>query len=238
MPKTAIVTGASSGIGRSIAELLASKGYNLVVLSRRKKLLEQMSKEIMRKHEVAVEPYEIDIADPIQVKNTSQEVLNTHNKIDVLVNAAGHGKGVGRVLNISDEDVVDQISTNLTGTILLTKSYIKHMEEGHIIFIGSIFSSVLLPDWSIYSAAKHGLLAFSKTLRTESKNTKVTVVDPGSVDTDFIYTATHGSHRNNWPYKPLDPGDIAETVHWILCQPQHVEITHVEIKPWKERQIP
>ncbi len=238
MRQIAVVTGASSGIGRSVAELLASKGYDLVLLARRIQILEDLVSQLQTRYQSKAIFSYVDLSNPDSISQAIKFVGSHYDHVDVLVNAAGHGKGVGPIWQAEDSDILDQIGTNLTGTILFTKSCLRLMRSGHVFFIGSVFSSRILPNWSIYAATKHALRAFSNILRQELQGIKVTTIHPGSVDTEFSYVASNYKHRNQWPYQPLQPENIAQTILWILDQPSHVDVTEIEIRPTDERQLP
>lgn len=187
--QTAIVTGASSGIGQAAAIRLASEGYLVVLAARR---LDRLQAAADRIQEVGGEALVIqtDVSDPEQIQRLVDQTLEAAGGIDLLVNNAGYG----RLLWLDQQDLVgeidQQIQVNLTGAIQLTRAALPVMLEqksGQIVFVSSISSFVGVPTYSIYTATKYGLRGFVESLRRELSGSGVTVtgIYPGAVETEF-----------------------------------------------------
>lgn len=181
---TAIITGATKGIGRAIAELLASKGMNLHVCARSEEDLMDMKEKIETSYNVKVHTERVDMSDSVQVKNYGQKILQEVDEISVLVN----NTGIFIPGSIADEEegsLEKMIHTNLYSAYHLTRALLPHMKQnghGHIFNMCSIASKIAYPNGGSYSISKFALLGFSKVLREELKSSeiKVTSILPGA----------------------------------------------------------
>lgn len=187
--KNIIITGASSGIGLSIASLCAESGANLVLLARRLDILEQIKQDLEERFSVNVQVYRLDISNLEEVKAVFSKLLKEHSTIDVLVNNAGFG--VFRAAHeVSMEDVKGMFDVNVVGLIACTTSVLPLMRQqrkGHIINIASQAGKIATPKSSVYSATKHAVLGYTNSIRMELSdfNVSVTAVNPGPIETDF-----------------------------------------------------
>jgi len=176
--KVVILTGVSSGFGKSIAEVLSKNGYNVYGLSRRKiDIIDNINY------------YQADVTDAESIKKIIEEIYNKEKRIDVLINNAGMGIA-GAIEDFSIEEVQLQMKTNFIGTFIMCKNVLPYLREqghGHIINISSIGGIMGLPFQGFYSASKFAIEGFSEALRMELKpyNIKVTVVEPGDFATSF-----------------------------------------------------
>jgi short-subunit dehydrogenase len=199
---TIVITGASKGIGRAIAEIFAANGHSLLLCSRNEKDLEQTTTEIAAKYNVNVQYRAADLSRKEDCINFSKWCLLMSDTIDVLVNNAGQFLP-GQIHNEVDGLLEQMIETNLYSayhvTRALTPSMIKH-KSGHIFNICSIASLQAYANGGSYSISKYALLGFSKNLREELKplNIKVTAVMPGAAFT------------NSWSGSGVDPKRIME----------------------------
>mgnify|MGYP006298460673 FL=1 len=184
-----IITGASSGIGAAAAEIFAAKGYRVVLAARRRERLEQLAAKI---HSAGGEAYPVptDVSQFCQLQALVDGVLAHYGQIDVLINNAG----IGRLrwldeLNPED-DIVDQITVNLTAGIQLTRLVLPHFRargKGHIVNVSSAGAWLAIPTYSVYTATKFGMRGFNESLRRELRGTNIfiTGIYPGAVDTEF-----------------------------------------------------
>lgn len=183
MMKVAIVTGASSGIGLSLAEKLVARGYKVALVARTAKKLE----EIAAKLEGAY-AFPLDVTDLAALEALPGEVVKKLGQLDVVVNNAGLNHR-GAVDTIPSKDLVAIINTNLIGPIVLTRAAIPHLAKGgSIIQLGSIAGMVPVPHEATYSASKAGLRAFARAAAEDlaAKDIHVGSVCPGPVDTGFL----------------------------------------------------
>lgn len=234
---TALVTGAGSGIGRSVAEVLIGAGCRVVCAGRRlerlRDLAEKLGDDVMA--------LELDVDDPRSVATIKERLPAPWREIDILVNNAGHDAGGRRRF---DEGSADEwaaiIRTNVTGLIRVTRELIPGMVErdrGHVINIGSIAGLTPYATGSIYSASKHAVHGFSESLRLDFAGTgiRVTEILPGLVRTDFAVNRWKDETRARNFYDDfgvcLAPEDVARTILFALQQPAHVVISQLVVVP-------
>jgi uncharacterized protein len=195
--KYALVTGATSGIGFELAKLLAKDGYNLVLVARNKKLLQQVTDQLKEQYNVEVTPLAKDLFKkkaPFEIYNKTTEMgIN----IDVLINDAGQGER-GKFIDIDLERNLDIIQLNIISLVSLTKLFLQDMVQrnsGRILQLGSEAGKAPMPLLSVYAATKAFVVSFSESLSNELKDTgvTVTVILPGATDTDFF----HKAHAEN-----------------------------------------
>jgi hypothetical protein len=189
-----LVTGASSGLGKALAELLCEKGHKVYVTARRKNLLEQLKKDC-EKLEGEIKIISGDLSDSKFREKLILEILKTERKIDYLFNNAGFGKAV--LFEKQDPDEIKKMfEVNLityTHLVRLVLPSMKKANKGRIINIGSVVAFTPLPYFSIYNSTKSAVYGFNRSLRYEFVNTNVTttVVLPARMKTDFAKTAFH-----------------------------------------------
>ncbi|MDO8516977.1 MAG: SDR family oxidoreductase [Nanoarchaeota archaeon] len=186
MAKTIIITGASSGIGKATAELLSEQGYKLILLARKKEILD----EIAKKNKNCL-VYPCDLMNAEEAEKISKKITEDFPIIDVLVNNAGVGFPT-KLDEISIEDYDKIMDTNIKGLVLFTKNILKQMEKnnsGHIINVSSPAGIQSNPVAPIYCTSKFALEGYTQGLRMHIKETKknirVTCVRPGGVDTNY-----------------------------------------------------
>lgn len=211
--KLAIITGASQGIGKSIALKLAELGYNLALISRNHQRLNVVRDEILNKYSCKVITAAADISDPNQIRQAIQEVISQFNTIDILVNAAGIAKMGTSEINPSDFEAL--IRVNLIGTYYVIHECVPHLKKqkfGHIVNIGSTSGRTALINLGAYAASKFGLVGYNEALCKELAefNIKVTVINSGMVNTEM----TKGSAIAD--DEKIQPEDIAEAVAFLL----------------------
>lgn len=246
--KTIVVTGASSGIGRSTALEFARtspKNLKLILTARRfdtlKKVAEDIKKEVG--DGVKVLPYQLDISKPEEVRNFVPSLPAEFKEVDILVNNAGLVKGVARAPEIAEEDMNVMWATNVTGLINMTQEIMKIYKKrpeggaGDIINIGSIAGREGYPGGSIYCASKAAVRTFTDSLRRELIATRIRVIeiDPGQVETEFSIVRFYGDKaKADAVYagcEPLIPDDIAEVVVFAAGRRENVVLADALIFP-------
>ena len=179
----ALITGASSGMGRDMAKYLASLGYDLVVVARRRELLEKLKEEVSTNVEVV----ELDVSK----KENCYQLFESHKDVDIVINNAGFGL-FGHFWDTDLEKELSMIDTNITAVHILTKLYVQEMvkrDSGRILNVASIAGFMVGPLMATYYATKNYVVALSRAINKELKkdksNVKVSVLCPGPVNTEF-----------------------------------------------------
>lgn len=236
MNKTVLITGASSGFGKATAELLANNGFRLVLISRRKELLDDLSKNLR----TDVYTASVDVTKESEVKDFFKELPTNFQNIDVLINNAGLAVGLDTVIEANIEDWERMIDTNIKGLLYTTKHALNLMnkkEEGLIVNIGSVAASVPYKGGNVYGATKAFVKQFSRNLRTDlfGNKIKVTNIEPGMAETEFSLVRFKGNEdKAKKVYEgtsSLKAEDIANTILWVINQPANVNIDNIEIMP-------
>lgn len=181
--KIALVTGASGGIGKAAAELLAANGYYVFAVARRMEMLEPMSCD-------QIEPIRLDVVDAEGIRSVVEHIIATKGRIDVLVNNAAYGQ-LGAIECVSMEAAHQQFEVNVFGYARFIQAVLPHMryqKSGRIINITSILGRVPIPGFGWYAASKHAVEALSETLRGElmGSGIDVVVIAPGLIKTEFV----------------------------------------------------
>lgn len=237
-PRTlALVTGAGSGIGRSIALALAEKGCRVVLAGRR---LERVA-EVARQIGATAVPVVLDVADRCSVQTLFERLPADWHAVDVLVNNAGHDVGGRRRF---DEGSVEEwcriIETNVIGLVQVTRLLVDGMltrRRGHIVNIGSTAGLQPYATGALYASSKHAVHGFSESLRLDYAGTGVRVSEilPGMVRTDFAAARWGDAPTATRFYDDfgqcLTPDDVARTVLFALEQPAHVAISQLVVVP-------
>lgn len=238
MPAIALITGATSGFGKAIAEKFASKGYDLILTGRRGQLLTEVSQAIEKKYNVAVLPLVFDVQQKEAVDKAIASLPPEWEAVDVLVNNAGLALGRDFFDEASLTDWETMIDTNVKGLLYVSKAVIplfqKH-KKGHIINIGSTAGKEVYEKGNIYCATKHAVDAISKAMRIDllKDRIKVTVVHPGAAETEFSIVRFKGNQeladKVYEGYTPLYAEDIAEVVYYSTTLPPHVCINDMVV---------
>src|SRR5258708_6597926 len=234
--KVILITGATSGFGKATAELLRREGYRLILVARRKEILEKLKKEL--KTEVYISC--VDVTDKTQVKKFFEDLTLEYKDIDVLVNNAGLSLGLDPATEADLEDWDTMVDTNIKGVLYFTRFALENMKQrnhGLIINIGSVAATVSYKGGNVYGATKAFVKQFSRNLRTDLFGTdiKVTNIEPGMSETNFSVTRFKGDlEKAKKAYegmRALNPEDIANTILWVINQPLRVNIENIEIMP-------
>lgn len=232
MSKTAVITGASSGIGWATAQAFAQKGINLVLCGRRKEKLEALKNELSSK--VSCQILVFDVANKDEVQNA----INTIDKIDILVNNAGNAHGFSSVDagNLSDYDAM--IDSNVKGLLYVSKAVLPKMvaqKSGHVINISSVAGKQTYANGTVYCATKKAVEAISEGMRLDltQHGIKVTNIAPGAVETEFSEVRFKGdkdrAKKVYEGFEPLLAKDIADAISYAVSVPDHVTIADMTI---------
>lgn len=236
--KTALVTGASSGIGRATAIALAEEGMNLIICGRRKEQLEQLQQQLQEK--VKVQVLQFDVSRKKEVFAALESLPENFRNIDILVNNAGNAHGLDPIQTGSLDDWEAMIDINVKGLLYVSKAIIPGMierKQGHIINIGSIAGKEVYPNGNVYSATKHAVDALNKAMRLDlnGHGIRVGAVNPGLVETGFSEVRFKGdTERAKSVYQnfePLRPEDIADIIRFMVTRPAHVNIADLLVLP-------
>ena len=236
MTKTALITGASSGIGWATAQELARRGYNLVLCGRRIERLEELKGQL--NSNVKVTSLVFDVRDKSSVFDAINSLPKEFSKIDVLINNAGnaHGKDAIQEGNLEDWDAM--IDINVKGLLYVSKAIIPQMVErksGHIVNIGSTAAKEVYPGGNVYCASKHAVNAINESMRIDLNpfKIKVTAIHPGMVETEFSEVRFKGDkeaaakvYEN---FEPLQANDIADIIGFTVSRPSHVCIADLVV---------
>jgi NAD(P)-dependent dehydrogenase (short-subunit alcohol dehydrogenase family) len=226
--RTALITGASRGIGRAVAFRLVQLGARLLLVARDQKALAEVRREIVDLANAEAEELPCDLTSASEIQTLSSRI-DQAGGCDVLVNSAGIGRIGAPLHEIPLQDFDAVIGTNLRAPFLLMRAVIPHMiarRAGDIVNISSLAGQGPLADGAAYAASKWALngLSYSAAEELRSHNIRVSVVAPGSVNTDF---GRGGKDRT----KMLQPDDVAATVAMLVTQPRHAFISEVRMRP-------
>lgn len=190
MNQTALITGATSGIGKVSAIALAKEGYDLILTGRRIRLLEQLKEELCQRYPVEVSILEMDVRN---TRETQEKITNLDARwknIDLLVNNAGLAAGLDHFQDADFADWDNMIDTNIKGLLAVSQpvsNFMINNKRGHIINISSIAGTQTYEKGNVYCATKHAVEAISKGMRIDllKHGIRVTTISPGAVETEF-----------------------------------------------------
>ncbi len=240
MGRTILITGASSGIGASMARLFAREGARLVLCARRLDRLERMAEEIRAAHDADILVHAIDVRDRKAVEGLLQRLPEAWREIDVLVNNAGLSRGLEPFPKNDPEDWDEMISTNISGLLHMTRQVLPGMlarRRGDIVNIGSTSSHEVYPNGAVYCATKHAVDAISRGLRMDLADSPVRVIQisPGMTETEFSLVRFKGDKaRADKVYEgmqPLSGQDVAEAALFALTRQAHVQVGEIVLWP-------
>lgn len=240
MNKTALITGATSGIGRAVADIFAENKYNLIVTGRRSERLQELKAALERQHGIGVLALCFDVRDNDEVVRNIASLPVEWRNIDVLVNNAGLAVGLNHIQDGVLDDWERMIDTNIKGLLYVTRAVSPLMvarNSGHIVNICSVAGKEVYENGNVYCATKHAVDALSKAMRIDmlGHNIKVTNICPGAVETEFSIVRFKGdTQRAAGTYKGIEPltgRDIAECIYFAVSLPEHVCINDMMIMP-------
>lgn len=228
--KTAIVTGASSGIGAATARSLAAEGVRLALGARRVDRLAELGAEHLA--------LPLDVTDPESCKTFVERAVAELGGLDILVNGAGLALGRDPFWDSAEEDEEAVLETNVHGLIRMTRLCLPHLRDGgHILNIGSIAGRQAYPSGALYIASKYAVRGFTYALREDllGRPIRVTTVDPGLVTgTEFSVVRFRGdSEAAAAVYQgvePLTPEDVVDCILFALTRPKHVNVDEIVVK--------
>lgn len=240
MEKRAIITGATSGIGKAIAEKFAQNGYHILITGRRQERLNEFKDKLIREYGAEVLDLCFDVRDKAQVQQALGNLPDFWKNPQVLVNNAGLASGLSKIQDGDIEDWEKMIDTNVKGLLYVSRAIMPYMierKQGHIINIGSIAGKEVYPNGNVYCSTKHAVDAITKAMRIDAleHNIKVTQIAPGAVDTEFSLVRFKGDEEKASKvyqgFEPLHAGDIAEVTWFAASLPSHVNINDMVVMP-------
>ena len=229
-PRTALVTGASSGIGAATVRALAAAGFETVSAARRVERCEALAVE------VGGRAIALDVTDPESVGRLAAELP----AVDAIVHSAGGALGLHSVAEADEERWREMFEANVMGVVRVTKALLPALRQGTdpiIVIIGSVAGVEVYEGGGGYTAAKHGAHAIARTLRLElhRDGIRVTVVAPGMVETEFSLVRFDGdAEKASKVYEGIEPltaEDVADVVAFCVTRPGRVDIDHVSVMP-------
>ena len=237
MNRTAFITGATSGIGKAVAEEFAKHGIRLILCGRRQERLDTIQSALSKQTDVHV--LNFDVRNREAAFSAIDSLPEDFKTIDILINNAGNAHGLDPIQtgNLDDWDAMMDI--NVKGLLYVSKAIIPGMTErqsGHIINIGSSAGKEVYPKGNVYCASKHAVLAITEGMRIDLNpfGIKVSAINPGLVETEFSQVRFKGgSQADNVykGYKALQADDIAEIIHFAVTRPAHVNLADVLVFP-------
>jgi 3-hydroxy acid dehydrogenase / malonic semialdehyde reductase len=232
----AIVTGASSGIGRACVDAFLAQGARVIAAARRTERLQ----ELRAQHDDALLPLAMDVRNRTQVNDALGSLPDGWSPIDVLVNNAGLARGKTPVHKDDPDDWDQMLDTNVRGLLNVSGAVLPGMVErgsGHVINVGSNAGREVYPGGTVYCATKAAVERITRGMRMDvlGSGVKISEVDPGMVETEFSLVRFDGDEAAaDAVYQgvtPLQAADIANVVTWITSQPPHVVIADVLVYP-------
>ena len=240
MKPIAIITGATAGIGRATAEIIARNDYDIIITGRRIEKLDELEEQIRLKTEADVLSLAFDIRDQDAVIKACEKLTGKWENVDVLVNNAGLAAGMSHIHEGSVDDWEQMIDTNIKGLLYITRNISPGMvkrQKGHIINIGSIAGKEAYEKGNVYNATKFAVDGLTQGMRIDlvDHGIKVTSIDPGAVETEFsLVRFKWDSEKADQVYDgftPLYAEDIAEAILFAVTRPPHVNIDDMLIMP-------
>ncbi|MGB5372131.1 MAG: SDR family NAD(P)-dependent oxidoreductase [Flavobacteriaceae bacterium] len=238
MTKTALITGATSGIGRATASLFAANGIMLILCGRRQDRLEALRSELGEQTEVHT--LNFDVRDREAVFAAIESLPKPFSTIDILINNAGNAHGLDPIEQGSLDDWDAMLDINVKGLLYVSKAILPRMVDrgsGHIINIGSTAGKEVYPKGNVYCASKHAVDAINQGMRIDLNpyGIRVGAVNPGLVETEFSKVRFKGdearAHGVYQGFEPLRPEDIADIVYFVVTRPYHVNIADLIVMP-------
>jgi 3-hydroxy acid dehydrogenase/malonic semialdehyde reductase len=236
--RTAVVTGASSGIGAETARALAAAGARLALGARRVELVEALAAELGDVH-VALP---LDVTDPASCREFVSQAASRLGRLDVLINNAGLALGRTSIAEGDDEDDRVMLETNVLGLVRMTRLCLPHMEDGHghVVNLGSWAAREAYTQGGMYVGSKTAVRALTYVLRKELVGRiRVSTVDPGMVgDTEFSDVRFRGDReKKDAVYRGVDyltPADVADCILWVVTRPAHMNVDEIVVKPLQQ----
>ncbi|MFD2822629.1 SDR family NAD(P)-dependent oxidoreductase [Lacinutrix iliipiscaria] len=230
MTKTALITGATSGIGRATAHEFAKHGIKLILCGRRQERLDTIEQALSKQTDVFT--LNFDVRNKQTVFDAIASLPENFKQIDILINNAGNAHGLDPIQTGDIEDWDAMMDINVKGLLYVSKAIIPQMtqrQSGQIINIGSSAGKEVYPKGGVYCASKHAVLAITEGMRIDLNpfGIKVGAINPGLVETEFSQVRFKGDAIADHVYKgykALQPEDIADIIYFAITRPAHVNI--------------
>ncbi len=238
MQQTALITGATSGIGKATARHFAKNNINLIICGRRSEKLQELQQELSLL--TKVHTLQFDVRYKEEVQQAISSLPNEFKHIDILINNAGNAHGLSSIQEGSIDDWDAMIDGNVKGLLYVSKAIIPQMVDrnnGFILNIGSIAGKEVYPNGNVYCASKFAVNALNKGMRIDlnQHNIRVSAVHPGLVETEFSDVRFKGDTNKAKTvyqgYKALQPEDIADIIYFVISRPYHVNIEDLVVYP-------
>jgi len=236
--KVALVTGASSGIGRATAVALAREGAAVAVGARRADRLGELRDELTAAGSKAL-TLDLDVTDEGSAREAVRRTVGELGELDVVVNNAGLML-LGTIVGADTEDWRRMIETNVLGLMYVTHAALPHLLErrGTLVQVSSVAARQVARGSGVYNASKHAVNAFSESLRQEvtGRGVRVVLVEPGMVATELRTHITQDEARERVErraagMRQLTSEDVADAVLWAVTRPEHVSVNEVLVRP-------
>ena len=236
--KTILITGATSGIGKSTAILLAKQGNRLILCGRRQEILNELKEQLESFTEIF--SLNFDVRDLASVEQAITSLPENWKNIDVLINNAGNAHGLDPLSMGKTDDWDTMIDGNVKGLLYVSKMIIPIMKErnsGHIVNLSSVAARQTYANGVVYCATKKAVDVISEGMRIELTEfgIKVSNIQPGAVETDFSLVRFKGDEAkaaNVYAgYEPLKPEDIADAIAYCINAPKHVNVSDMTLYP-------
>jgi 3-hydroxy acid dehydrogenase/malonic semialdehyde reductase len=237
--RTAVVTGASSGIGAETARALAGAGARLALGARRLERVEELASQLPGgDHELA----RLDVTDSQSCQEFVATMASRLGRLDIVINNAGLALGRTPIAEGDDEDDRVMLETNVLGLVRMTRLCLPHMEDGrgHVVNLGSWAAREAYGQGGMYVGSKTAVRALTYVLRKELVGRiRVSTVDPGMVgDTEFSDVRFAGDQEKKAAvYRGVDyltPADVADCILWVVTRPAHMNVDEIVVKPLQQ----
>jgi len=238
MNKTVLITGATSGFGKAMAEKFATNKWNCIITGRRKERLLALANELTNEHGIEVLPLVFDVQKREEVFAAIDTIPNQWKNIDVLINNAGLALGRDSFENASLDDWDTMIQTNINGLLYVSKAVLPFMIEkkkGHVINMGSVAAKEMYQFGNVYCGSKAAVDAISHTMRIDllQHKIKVTAIHPGAAETEFAMVRFHGNEekakQTYTGLTPLHANDVADIAYYCATLPANVCINDLVV---------
>lgn len=237
--RVVLITGATSGIGKSCAEIFAKNEFDLILTGRRNERLIELKKDLENLYSIHIQTLCFDVRKIEETQQALQKIdTNIFPKIDILINNAGLASGLSSIDDGQYDDWNVMIDTNVKGLLYVTREVIPIMKKqgfGHIINMSSTAGKDAYPNGNVYCASKHAVDALSKSMRIDLLNygIKVTSINPGACETEFSLVRFKGDEERAKKvydgFTPLKPEDVADAVFYTATLPKYVCINDLTI---------
>ncbi len=234
--KTALITGATSGIGRATARLFAENGVRLILCGRRQERLDELKSELSSQTDIHT--LNFDVRDRTKVFELLENLPEDFAEVDILINNAGNAHGLDPIQSGSLDDWDAMMDINVKGLLYVSKALLPKMIErasGHIINIGSTAGKEVYPKGNVYCASKHAVDAINQGMRMDlnGRGIRVGAINPGLVETEFSEVRFKGdterADKVYQNYTPLRAEDIADIIWFAVTRPPHVNIADLTV---------